>query len=393
MGLQNEFRKEGHKKLLIIAPSYPDKDNIFFRGKFVKNQIDSIKIHFDEVIIISPVLASLKVLQKDKICKNYRYDNVTVYYPRCFYIPIFYFNRFFIDNRLMVIENLIKRENIEFDLIHAHFTWPSAYVGVKLKERFKKPVIVTVHEDAEWLYKEIGTNNKFLNHAWKNADALIRINKKDVPLLRQFNKNIYSIPNGFPSDYKILSKKECMCQLNLSLGKKILFSLGGLVAMKGFNHLINSMKMITQKRNDVLCFIGGVGPLRDVLQRQINCLGLKDYVKLLGFIPDDLLPVWMNACDVFVLPSLSEGNPTVMFECMGFGRPFIGTTVGGIPEIIISQDYGLLCEPANSKELSENISISLDKNWDHEKIRKYAKQFTWDVIAKEILDIYDTLLI
>jgi glycosyltransferase involved in cell wall biosynthesis len=89
----------------------------------------------------------------------------------------------------------------------------------------------------------------------------------------------------------------------------------------------------------------------------------------------DEIPVWMDACDVFVLPSLNEGSPIVMFESLGFGKPFVGTKVGGIPEIITSEDYGLLCEPANQKELAEKILAALDKEWDDEKIRKYAEQF------------------
>ena len=40
-------------------------------------------------------------------------------------------------------------------------------------------------------------NYPSLNYAWKNADALIRVNKKDVPLLKRFNENVFSIPNGF----------------------------------------------------------------------------------------------------------------------------------------------------------------------------------------------------
>lgn len=136
------------------------------------------------------------------------------------------------------------------------------------------------------------------------------------------------------------------------------------------------MKRITEKREDVLCFIGSSGPLKDELQSKIEELNLQNYIKLIGFIPDNLLPIWMNACDLFVLPSLSEGNPTVMFECLGCGKPFIGTKVGGIPEIIVSDDYGLLCEPANSEDLAEKILIALDKEWDEEKIRNYAKQFT-----------------
>ena len=63
-----------------------------------------------------------------------------------------------------------------------------------------------------------------------------------------------------------------------------------------------------------------------------------------------------------------------MFECLGFGKPFVGTKVGGVPEIITSEDYGLLCEPANSK-LVEKILIALDNEWNDEKIRKYAERF------------------
>lgn len=93
-------------------------------------------------------------------------------------------------------------------------------------------------------------------------------------------------------------------------------------------------------------------------------------------------------CDVFVLPSLNEGNPTVMFECLGRGKPFVGTKVGGIPEIIVSDDYGLLCDPAKPKELAENILLALDTNWDSNLLNTYSTQFTWDEISKQILQIY-----
>jgi glycosyltransferase involved in cell wall biosynthesis len=81
-----------------------------------------------------------------------------------------------------------------------------------------------------------------------------------------------------------------------------------------------------------------------------------------------------------------------MFECLGCGKPFIGTTVGGEPEIITSEDYGLLSEPANPKELAEKVLIALDKEWDNENIRNYAEEFTWEDIAKEILKVYTKVL-
>lgn len=96
----------------------------------------------------------------------------------------------------------------------------------------------------------------------------------------------------------------------------------------------------------------------------------------------------MNACDVFVLPSLNEGNPTVMFECLGCGKPFVGTKVGGIPEVITSNDYGLLVKPGNSQDLAKKIGFALNKIWDEDHIRNYAEQYCWENIAKQIQQVY-----
>jgi glycosyltransferase involved in cell wall biosynthesis len=387
------FKDNDHRnlKILVITPSYPDKDNLFIGESFVKNQLDSLKDYVKEIIVISPTLFTFKIMQKDRICENYSYDNVKVYFPRCFYIPIFYLSKILIDNRLEVIENLIKHEDIQFDLIHSHFSWPSAYIGIRIKEKFGVPTIVTIHENAEWLNKEISMNYPLMNSAWIKADALIRVNKIDVPILKKFNRNVFSIPNGFSPRFKSLSKIECMTQLHLPMNKKIIFSLGYLIKRKGFNYLIDAIRMVTEKRKDVLCFIGGSGPLETKLQKQINNLDLQENIKLLGLVPDKLLPIWMNACNVFVLSSLSEGNPTVMFECLGCGKPFIGTRVGGVPEIIISEDYGLMCEPADSGELAKNLLLALDKDWDVRKIESYSTQFAWDVISKETLKVYSDL--
>ena len=73
---------------------------------------------------------------------------------------------------------------------------------------------------------------------------------------------------------------------------------------------------------------------------------------------------------------------------MRCGKPFIGTKVSGEPEIITSDDYGLLCEPANPKALAEKILIALDKEWDDEKIRRHAERFRWENIAEEVLEVY-----
>ncbi|USS41054.1 glycosyltransferase [Thermococcus aggregans] len=292
------------------------------------------------------------------------------------------------DKLAKLFDRYIKRHKIEFDLIHAHFTWPSGYAGVKVAREYGVPSVITIHENRDWFLKEYKSRNEKIYWAWRNADALIRVNKVDIPLLREFNRNVFHVPNGFnPRRLPFVDKGMARNHLGIPKDTKVLFGLGNLIERKGFHYLIDAMSLVAKERRDVVCFIGGSGPLRNTLQNQINKLGLQEHVKLLGFVPDDQLALWMNAADLFVLPSLSEGNPTVMFEALGVGLPFVGTAVGGVPEIITSEDYGLLCPPADPECLAEKILIALEKEWDREKIRKYAEQFTWENIARQIIRV------
>ena len=315
-----------------------------------------------------------------------------VYFPRSIF-PGTWPNKILIDNLLRVVERTIKKHHLHFDLVHAHFTWPSGYIGVRLKEKYGRPVITTIHENGDWFDQEVRMDRPIINTAWSCADALIRVNKKDVPLLKRYNERVYSIPNGFSPAFHPIDTAVARGRLGQPRGAKIIFTLGGLIKRKGFNYLIDAMEQVCSRRDDAICFIGGAGPERESLQGQIDRLHLGEKVSLLGFVPGDQLPLWMNACDLFVLPSLNEGNPTVMFEALGCGKPFVGTRVGGVPEVISSDTYGLLVEPADPKDLAEKILTALDREWDREAILEYAERFTWENIAKEIVGVYRALVL
>lgn len=62
-----------------------------------------------------------------------------------------------------------------------------------------------------------------------------------------------------------------------------------------------------------------------------------------------------------------------------------------ITEIITSHDYGLLVEPGDSNDLAEKIEIALNKDWDIGKIKEYGNNFTWENIASQIVEVYDSV--
>ncbi|MCX7999841.1 MAG: glycosyltransferase, partial [Leptospiraceae bacterium] len=264
------------------------------------------------------------------------------------------------------IAKIIKKRRIEFDIIHAHYTYPQGFAGLKLAKEFQKPLIVTLHEPNTQLQSLMSWQKEKAKKVWRDSNALIRVNKKDVKYFIEMGaQKIYSIPNGF-NHKKIyyLDKNLVRNKLKLPLDMKILLNVAVLVPIKGHKYLIEAMNIISKKRDDVICIIIGDGPMRSCLQKKIKENSLEEKVILLGFKPHDEIPLWMNSADLFVLPSLNEGNPTVMFEALGVGLPFVGTAVGGVPAITTPEDYGLLCKPADPEDLAEKILIALEKEWD-----------------------------
>jgi len=383
--------------LLIITGSYPNEDNSYIGGIFIKDQIKELKHFFNHIYVISPTAIGINLLRKTEI-SDYSYDNISVHFPKYINCPIFwYFGRkFWVHLEGRAVNSLLIKLDIKFDIIHAHFTWPSGATSVKIKQKYNKPLIITEHSSITFNKAIKNADSIFIN-AWGNANHIIRIRAGDVGLFERVGiepNKISSIPNGYDDNFfHKMDMYECRTKLILPDDKKIIINVGNFYSdVKGHKHLIDAISFLTKNRQDVLCIIVGSGSLGKNLEEQVRSLGLTDYIKFVGAKNHDEIPFWINACDLFVLPSLNEGNPTVMFEALGCGKPFIGTRVGGVPEVITSDDYGLLVEPANPEDLAEKILIALDRKWDEKKILDHAAQYTWENVAIQIMNVYEQVL-
>lgn len=290
----------------------------------------------------------------------------------------------------------IKYHN--YDLYHIHsssyFGFIRNFIYIIILKILNKKIIIHIHgggftkfyKDSCYIIKKI------IKFAINSSNKIIFVSKSQFSFINDSDQNMLVIPNAFNKKlfYK-LNTEYTRTVLNLPLNKKIIVNISNLYFEKGQKVLIKSLKIIENKY-DFLCIIIGKGPLYNELNKEIAKLNLKEKVMLIGEVPNDRLNCWLNAADLFVLSSLIEGNPTVMFESLAVGLPFVGTKVGGVPEVITSEDYGLLAEPGNAKDLAEKIQIALNKEWDREKIRQYAQQFTWDNIARQILKVYEKVL-
>lgn len=134
-----------------------------------------------------------------------------------------------------------------------------------------------------------------------------------------------------------------------------------LYVTKGLIYLLDALKIVKEKYPNVALKIYGEGPLRTELMEHAQLLGLDgDKIFMGAFTSRKQLSQIMSETDVFVMPSILEGQPVSLVEAMSYGRPVIATTVGGIPELIQDGVNGLLCAPGDVKCLAQKITAVVE---------------------------------
>ena len=285
----------------------------------------------------------------------------------------------------------------EFNLLHIQasgglFSFLSAINGALISKLFSIDLVVTFHYSQTESF--LAKYKKIFSFVLRNSKNFLVVSNRQRNLIAssfpEFSNKIFVIPNGFNSEYfHPMDSLTCKKLLKLPENKKIILNISNLISTKGHKNLISAIKLVSNTNTNIICIIVGRGNLENELKTQIETLGLSNFVILAGWRPDVEIPLWINACDIFVLPSLAEGNPIVMFECLGCGKPFLGTKVGGIPEIISSDNIGLLVDAGDINNLCNNILISIEKDWSRELISGYGSNFSWNIIAKKMKEIYE----
>ena len=133
----------------------------------------------------------------------------------------------------------------------------------------------------------------------------------------------------------------------------LIVTAGRLVPVKGQTYLISALaQVITEIPNIRLVFLGD-GELRGELSGQVKTLGLGKHVLFLGMRND--VPEIISCSDLFVLPSINEGFGVVLLEAMAMKCPIVATNVGGVPEVVLDGETGILVPPRDPVQLARGI--------------------------------------
>ncbi|MBT3604753.1 MAG: glycosyltransferase family 4 protein [Candidatus Latescibacteria bacterium] len=149
------------------------------------------------------------------------------------------------------------------------------------------------------------------------------------------------------------TRQDVRQSLGISPESVVCITVGRLVPVKGQSDLIDALPMVLEKHPDTHLLIVGEGELRDPLVQQTQHLNLENHVHFLGWRND--IPNLLGASDIFALPSLNEGLGLVLIEAMAQHLPNIATLVGGVAEVVLQGETGLLVPAQSASKMAEAL--------------------------------------
>lgn len=175
----------------------------------------------------------------------------------------------------------------------------------------------------------------------------------------------------------------------------VIGTVGRLTPVKGHVHLLRAMQQILRRHGEIKLLIVGDGPLRTELERLARELSIEGSVIFCGHRSD----VWdfIDALDVFVLPSLHEGIPMVLLEALALSKAVVASRVGGIPEVLEDGVSGLLVETGDSLQLARAIESLIEDPGKAKQLGIYGRarvqqHFTCQLMASRTVEVYRRLI-
>lgn len=287
-------------------------------------------------------------------------------------------------------------------VIHANWMLVGL-IAIMVKKLLKRPIILTIRGADMELARKYHLLKRLTCFVIENVSFVTTVNQTFKKVLIQFGippEKIKVTRSGIDIvKFRPIDQQKAKMHCKLPLDRKIVLFVGSLIERKGVSYLIDAIPEIIANRDDVLFVIVGDGEQCNKLIRKAKRNGVADYVRFVGAKKFYEMPLWYNAGDLFVLPSLSEGTANVCYEALSCGIPVIATDVGGTSELIRSGENGILIESGNHSAISKSVLLLLED----EKMRRQLKEKSkkrrtdqgrhWDEAASDFIGLYQRSLL
>jgi len=320
---------------------------------------------------------------------------------------------------------LMNSDFIDADIVHCH-TWYSHFAGIMAKLCYGVPLVITTHSLEPlrpWKREQLGrgydASSWIEKTAIEMADCLIAVSeetKEDV--LKHFNvdeSKIEVVYNGIDlKEYVVVNETNVLDEYGIDKNKPYVLFVGRITRQKGIIHLVNAIKYIDKDTQVILC--AGAPDTQKIAKEMeasvVEASKTRDNIIWIDKMLDkkDVIQLYSHA-DVFCCPSIYEPFGIINIEAMACETAVIASAVGGIKEVVVEGETGLLInleqqksapfEPVNPDKFSRDLAEGVNKVINNKELQhKMAKNgrkrveefFDWTAIAKQTEAIYKSLI-
>lgn len=284
----------------------------------------------------------------------------------------------------------LRREKVDF--IHAQFGYPPGLAAAQIARNGGPPCVVVLHGSDVNVYPGLNRLNLTrFRTAIAGANEVLAVSGALAARAQELTGRLPLVrPIGLDlRNYDALPTREAARrQLGLRSDARYVLFVGYLCREKGVGLLLEALAAGVGK--NVMGLFIGEGPMSEDVRRGHNAVSV-------GAKPNSEIPLWMRAANLFVLPSDSEGMPTVLVEAGAAGTPVIATRVGGIPELL-SDGRGVMIPAGDLAALSIAIQAALveeEATSDRAAaLRRFVeREYDADQNAQRLVEIFERIRI
>jgi len=231
------------------------------------------------------------------------------------------------------------------DLVHINAVNRGNFFLLATNDAYRVPLLVTLHGQWESQIEPIVVNT-LRNASWVAgcSAAILDRGRQLVPEITARSSVIY---NGIETP--------ALDPAPISFASPRLLCLGRLVADKGFDLALTAFACVRAHFPSARLIVAGDGPERHSLARQAIDFGLDNSVEFIGSVEPDAVAQLMNEATLVLLPSHAEAFGLVALEAALMARPVVATRVGGLAEVVVHEETGLLVDDGDSAALADAI--------------------------------------
>lgn len=379
-------------KILTFTSLFPNAIQPW-HGIFVRQRVAHFASRGHRVNVIAPVpyappwVLSKRWREASQVSFEEEFDAMPVYHPRYFLMPkvsMLLHGFLMFAGAALCARRLHTKER--FDCIDAHYVYPDGFAAVLLGRYLGIPVVVSARGTDISLFPTFPLIRPMIRWTLRHAAGVVAVSRALEEVIQALGirpTHVAIIGNGIDLDcFHPVDRSSARQKLGIAGDAKVILSVGNLVPVKGHEYLIRAIAQVATLEPRVELYIVGEGRLRSRLEELARAEHVDARVFLVGRKPNEEMKYWYSAADASCLASSREGWANVLLESLACGTPVLATRVWGTPEVIASDELGILTEQS-ADALACGVLQALQRRWDAEAMVRYASARTWDLVAQE----------